>query len=319
MKRRPPKPPKGPQKRRAAAESPSAPRSANPDGERLQKALANAGLGSRREIEGWIREGRVEVDGRSAELGQRITPEAVVMVDGKRVAKRRLENDARYVIIYNKPEGEIVSRDDPERRRTVFHKLPRLESGRWISIGRLDVNSGGLLLFTTDGELANRMMHPRHQIEREYAVRVLGKVTEEMLEQLVKGVELEDGPARCEEIVESGGEGANRWFHLVIMEGRNREVRRLWEAVGVKVNRLKRVRFGPIILDSRVKSGQWRDLDPDERTALLETAGLESDKTWGSISADQAKKRGRGSSPPAAPRSPSPWRERPSRKGKPRR
>jgi 23S rRNA pseudouridine2605 synthase len=319
MKRHPPKSAQRPKKLRASAESSADRPAGNPDGERLQKVLANAGLGSRREIEAWISEGRIEVDGRTAELGQRITPEAVVIVDGKRVAKRRLENDQRYVIVYNKPEGEIVSRDDPEGRKTVFHRLPRLERGRWISIGRLDVNSAGLLLLTTDGELANRMMHPSHQIEREYAVRVLGQVTDEMLQQLVSGVELEDGPARCEEIVDSGGEGANRWFHLVIMEGRNREVRRLWDAVGVKVSRLKRVRFGPIILDSAVKSGQWRDLMPEERKALLKTAGLEEDKRWGSVSADQARKRGRSTASPPAPGSHNPWRERSTGKGKGRR
>lgn len=316
MKRHPPKSPTRRNKRRANADTATDLPPGNPAGERLQKVLANAGLGSRREIEGWIREGRVEVDGHAAELGQRVTPDAVVKVDGKRVAKHRLEHDERYVIIYNKREGEIVSRDDPGGRKTVFQHLPRLERGRWIAIGRLDVNSAGLLLFTTDGELANRMMHPSHQIEREYAVRVLGRVTEEMLQQLVNGVELEDGPARCEEVVDSGGDGANRWFHLVIMEGRNREVRRLWEAVGAKVSRLKRVRFGPIILDSRVKAGQWRDLDPEERTALLRTAELNEDKTWRSVSADQARKRGRGASSPSAHRSHNPWRERSSVKGR---
>ena len=254
-----------------------------PTGERLQKVLANAGLGSRREIEEWIRAGRVQVDGRTAQLGDRVGSDARITVDGRRVGHRRLQADERHVIMYNKPEGEIVSRDDPEGRPTVFGRLPRLRSGRWIAVGRLDVNSAGLLLFTTDGELANRLMHPSQQIEREYAVRVLGEVTDEMLERLVQGVELEDGPARCEEIVFSGGEGVNHWFHLVIMEGRNREVRRLWEAVGARVNRLKRVRFGPVILDSSVKAGQWRELKPDERAALLEITGLPDDRPWGSL------------------------------------
>ncbi len=270
-------------------------------GERLQKVLANAGLGSRREIEDWIRAGRVQVDGRLAQLGERVTSEAQITVDGRKVGQRRLQAVERYVIMYNKPEGEIVTRDDPEGRPTVFQRLPRLRSGRWIAVGRLDVNSAGLLLFTTDGELANRLMHPSQVIEREYAARVLGEVTDEMLERLVKGVELEDGPARCEDISYAGGEGVNRWFHLVIMEGRNREVRRLWEAVGAKVNRLKRVRFGPIILDSSVKAGQWRELKPEERKALLETAGLADERPWGSL----ATVRGSGTKkPPAKPRSP---------------
>jgi 23S rRNA pseudouridine2605 synthase len=252
-------------------------------GERLQKVLANAGLGSRREIEEWIRAGRVRVDGRVAQLGERVGTDARIDVDGRRVGERRLRGRQRYAILYNKPEGEIVSRADPAGRPSVFERLPRLPVGRWIAVGRLDVNSAGLLIFTNDGELANRLMHPRQQIEREYAVRVLGEVTDEMLERLVNGVELDDGPARCEEIVRSGGEGVNRWFHLVIMEGRNREVRRLWEAVGARVNRLKRVRFGPVILDSRVKAGQWRELTDAERQALLEVAGLKNDRPWGAL------------------------------------
>lgn len=246
----------------------------HPAGERLQKVLAGAGLGSRRQIEQWIRDGRVEVNGRPAELGQRVGAADRVRVDGRPVGAARLQPVARRTILYNKPEGEVVTRYDPEGRRTAFRRLPRLQRGRWISVGRLDINSAGLLLFTTDGELANRLMHPRHAIEREYAVRVLGEVGAGSLEQLVNGVELDDGPARFEEIVESGGEGSNRWYHVVIMEGRYREVRRLWEAVGVTVSRLKRVRYGPIILDSSVRAGQWRDLSSDEHAALLETAGL---------------------------------------------
>jgi 23S rRNA pseudouridine2605 synthase len=278
----------------------------HPQGERLQKVLANAGLGSRREIEQWIRDGRVTVDGRLAELGQRVTSTAAITVDGRPVGARRLAAAGRSVIIYNKPEGEIVSRTDPEGRDTVFKRLPKPPAGRWIAVGRLDINSAGLLLFTNDGELANRLMHPRQQIEREYAVRVLGEVTDDMLQTLVNGVELEDGPARCEEIVRSGGEGVNRWFHLVIMEGRNREVRRLWDAVGVTVNRLKRVRFGPIILDSRVKSGQWRELSDEERVALLAMTGLRNDRPWLPV---QPVGKGRG-------RKPGPWGAR-GRAGRP--
>jgi len=247
-------------------------------GERLQKVLANAGMGSRREIEGWITAGKVEVNGAPAQLGQRVLPTDTIKVDGRKVSVRRLEPPEREVLVYNKPEGELVTRNDPEGRRTVFEHLPKLSHGRWIPVGRLDINSSGLLLLTTDGELANQLMHPSQQVEREYAVRVMGEITEEQLEQLVNGVELEDGPARFEEIVESGGEGINRWFHVVIMEGRQREVRRMWEAVGAKVNRLKRVRYGSVILDSSLKVGRWRYLVDAEIDELLIALGLKRDK-----------------------------------------
>ena len=251
--------------------------------ERLQKLLANAGFGSRRQLEGLIAEGRVKVNGKVAKLGDRATAEDRIEINGRPVGNRRLGGTQRYVIIYNKPEGELVTRKDPQGRKTVFERLPRLPTGRWIAVGRLDINSAGLLLLTNDGELANRLMHPRAAIEREYAVRVKGEVTDQMVRQLVTGIELEDGPARFEDVVQSGGEGSNQWFHLVIMEGRKREVRRLWEAVGVTVSRLKRVRYGPIILDSRVKAGQWRELDKDEKAALLQVAGLRDRRPWGSL------------------------------------
>ena len=244
-------------------------------GERLQKKLAASGLGSRREIERWITQGRLKINGRIAKLGDRVTEEDTVSLDGKALSSKRLGEVQRRIIIYNKPEGELVTRSDPEGRRTVFNNLPKLAKGRWIAIGRLDINSAGLMIFTTDGELANRLMHPAQQIEREYAVRVMGEINNEMLEKLVHGVELEDGFARFEDIVESGGEGINRWFHVVIMEGRKREVRRLWEAVGAKVNRLKRVRFGNVILDSKVKAGQWRELDHQETQQLLALVGMQ--------------------------------------------
>jgi 23S rRNA pseudouridine2605 synthase len=245
-------------------------------GERIQKALANAGFGSRREIERRIEAGEVKVNGKTARLGDRIIPQDRVVIGGQRVGNWRLEQSAQRTIVYNKPQGELVTRSDPEGRPTAFQSLPRLQSGRWIAVGRLDINTIGLMLFTTDGELANRLMHPSQKVEREYAVRVLGDVTEEMLQQLVNGIELEDGPARFEEVVESGGEGANRWYHVVIMEGRNREVRRLWEAVGAQVSRLKRVRFGPVMLTSRLKAGKWRDLTPEELKSLMAVAGLSS-------------------------------------------
>jgi 23S rRNA pseudouridine2605 synthase len=254
------------------------PKSSPPPGERLQKVLANAGMGSRREIEGWITAGRVEVNGETAQLGQRVTPTDAIKVDGRKVSVKRLEPPAREVLVYNKPEGELVTRKDPEGRRIVFDHLPKLKHGRWIPVGRLDINSSGLLLLTTDGELANQLMHPSRQVEREYAVRVMGEVTQEQLEELVHGVELEDGPARFEEIVESGGDGINRWYHVVIMEGRQREVRRMWEAVGAKVNRLKRVRYGSVMLESALKVGRWRHLSDKEIDELLKTLGLKTEK-----------------------------------------
>jgi 23S rRNA pseudouridine2605 synthase len=252
-------------------------------GERLQKLLANAGLGSRREIEQWIRDGRVNVNGKPASLGQRAAQEDEITIDGRPVGQQRLARQERFVIVYNKPEGELVTRHDPEGRPTVFERLPKLHQGRWISVGRLDINSSGLLLFTNDGELANRLMHPKYQIDREYAVRVHGEVTDDMVKQLVTGVELEDGMARFEDVVDSGGEGINRWFHVALMEGRNREVRRMWQAVGLVVSRLKRVRYGPIILNSAVKSGQWRELEKDERKTLLAIVGLKADRPWGRL------------------------------------
>lgn len=246
-----------------------------PTAVRLQKALADAGLGSRREIEGWIRAGRVRVNGKPARLGDRIGPADHIRVDGKEVKRRPAHRTALRVIAYNKPEGELVTRHDPAGRSTVFSRLPRLKSGRWIAVGRLDINSSGLLLLTNDGELANRLMHPAKALEREYAVRILGEVSAEALRDLTHGIRLQDGPARFEDIVESGGEGANRWFHVLLHEGRNREVRRLWEAVGCRVSRLKRVRFGNVILGPRVLAGRWRDLTQDELADLLALAGME--------------------------------------------
>ncbi len=254
-----------------------------PEPQRLQKLLADAGLGSRRRIEEWIRAGRVKVNGRVARLGERATPDDRIEVDGRPVSARRLKGGERFVLLYNKPEGEVVSRADPEGRPTVFERLPKLPRGRWIAVGRLDVNSSGLLLFTNDGQLANRLMHPGRLIEREYAVRVHGEVSDEMVRRLVEGVTLDDGPARFEEVVFSGGEGTNRWFHVVLMEGRKREVRRMWAAVGAEVSRLKRVRFGPVILDSTTKAGQWRELTAEERQALLAAAGMEEDRPWGTL------------------------------------
>lgn len=256
---------------------------AEQQGERLQKLLANAGLGSRREIEQWIRDGLVQINGKTAKLGDRAVASDELRVKGRPVRQQRLTGKERYAILYNKPEGEVVTRNDPEGRRTVFDRLPAPPNGRWITVGRLDINSSGLLLLTNDGELANRLMHPKYQIDREYAVRVNGDVTADMVRQLVNGVQLEDGPARFEEVIESGGEGSNRWFHVAIMEGRKREVRRMWEVVGAVVSRLKRVRYGPVILNSAVKAGQWRELEKEERKALLASVGMTADRPWGKV------------------------------------
>jgi 23S rRNA pseudouridine2605 synthase len=246
-----------------------------PSGEKLQKVLARAGLGSRRDIEQWITDGRVKVNGAVATLGARVELRDAISVDGQLLKREDIQQTVRRVLIYNKPEGEICTRDDPEGRPTVFDRLPRPKEGRWINIGRLDINTTGLLLFTTDGELANRLMHPSFEMDREYAVRVRGEVTEEMLEQLKAGVMLEDGPAKFTDIKEApGGEGFNRWFHCVVMEGRNREVRRLWESQGVVVSRLKRVRFGPVFMTSDLPMGRWREMGQRELDILSEEVGL---------------------------------------------
>ncbi len=241
--------------------------------QRIQKLLGNAGYGSRREIEGWISEGRVKINGRLAKLGDRAGDEDELSIDGRPVSRKRIKHTEARVIIYNKPEGELVTRKDPEGRPTVFQRLPRLPTGRWIPIGRLDINSSGLLLLTTDGELANQLMHPSNQVEREYAVRVKGRVSDEDIAELVNGIQLDDGPARFEDVVDVGGEGTNHWFHVVIVEGRKREVRRMWEALGMLVSRLIRVRYGPIKLGARIKPGRWRELDKDEFKALYQILG----------------------------------------------
>ena len=235
---------------------------------KLQKALADAGFGSRRELETWIASGRVSVNDQPAHVGQRIGPHDKIRVNGKLVHLKAASRLPR-VLLYHKPEGEIVSRDDPEHRASVFEKLPRVNGGRWIAIGRLDFNSCGLLLFTTSGDLANRLMHPRYGLERDYAVRVLGELGEEAVTKLTTGIDLGDGPARFIRFAAAGGEGANRWYSVTLAEGRNREVRRMFEAVGVTVSRLMRVRYGPVHLPSNLKRGQWRELEDGEVAALL--------------------------------------------------
>lgn len=243
-------------------------------GERLQKVLAQAGLGSRRELERWITAGRVAVNGERAELGQRVEASDRVTVDGKKVNLQASPDQEHRVIVYSKPEGVICSRSDPEGRPTVFENLPKLKNQRWISVGRLDINTSGLLILTTDGDLANRLMHPSYEVDREYAVRVRGDVDEAMLQRLKDGVLLEDGMAKFTDIQAAGGDASNQWFHVVLMEGKNREVRRLWESQGVQVSRLKRVRYGCIFLPSRLKIGAWEELNNKEVNELRSLVGM---------------------------------------------
>ncbi len=242
--------------------------------EKLQKVLAGAGLGSRRQMERWIVDGRIGVNGARAKLGDRVEPGDDISVDGRKLERSRDRPTGR-VIAYNKPVGEVCSRSDPEGRRTVFESLPALTGGRWIGIGRLDIATTGLLLFTTDGELANRLMHPSMEVEREYAVRVKGQVGKDVLSRLRTGVELEDGAAKFDAIVPTGGSGANRWYNVVLREGRNREVRRLWESQGMTVSRLQRIRYGPIVLERDSKAGAVRELTVEEIEKLLKVAGLQ--------------------------------------------
>jgi len=243
--------------------------------ERIQKWLAARGLGSRREIEGWIREGRLRVNGKPAELGQRISGYERLSLDGKPLRVSPEREAPRQILMYHKPPGEICTRDDPEGRPTVFRHLPKLRQGRWVSVGRLDLNTAGLLLFTNDGALANRIMHPSAEIEREYWVRVAGDISEETLQALRNGIELEDGFARFDDIqplqaLHEDDHQYNRYFSVVLKEGRNREVRRLWEAVGCQVSRLKRIRIGNLWLPKELSAGRWRPLSVGETNALLD-------------------------------------------------
>ena len=238
--------------------------------QKLHKMLAQAGLGSRRELEEWIVAGRVSVNGKPAHIGQRIDPQDRVRVNGKQVNLKFAARTPR-VILYHKQEGEIVSRDDPQGRPSVFEKLPRIGGGRWVNVGRLDFNTEGLLIFTSNGELANRLMHPRYELEREYAVRVIGELREEQEQALLDGITLEDGEARFKTLISRGGEGTNRWYHVTLNEGRNREVRRMFEAIGVQVSRLIRVRFGPVSLPPRLKRGMSYELPEEDVRALLKT------------------------------------------------
>ncbi len=246
-------------------------------GERLQKALAQVGLGSRRTMEEWISAGRITVNGEVATLGMRVTEDDVVRADKRIVHIKISNNNLPRVLLYHKQEGEIVSRDDPEKRASVFDKLPKLRGMKWIAIGRLDFNTSGLLIFTTSGDLANRLMHPRFEVEREYAVRVQGSMTDEQMEQMVKeGITLEDGPVKFERLTDQGGEGYNHWYRLMLKEGRNRIVRRTFEALGLPISRLIRVRFGIVNLPPRLKRGTLAELGTGEISQILDWVGMES-------------------------------------------
>lgn len=245
--------------------------------EKLQKVLARAGVGSRREMEEWISGGRVTVDGKPAVLGDRVTVHQAIRVDGHPVQVASEEQHICRVLAYHKPEGEICSRTDPEGRPTVFSRLPKIKGARWIAIGRLDINTSGLLLFTTDGELANRLMHPKFEVEREYAVRVFGEINDAMIQRLRTGVELEDGKANFKKIKALPGEGINRWFHVVLTEGRNREVRRMWESQGAVVSRLIRVRYGDLLLPKHLPAGGYAEYPLEEVNYLRKLVHLNAE------------------------------------------
>ena len=251
----------------------------NQSTEKLQKILARSGHGSRREIETMIQEGRISIDGKAATLGDRIEVKSSLKIrlDGRILTIKEPETEVCRVMAYYKPEGELCTRHDPEGRPTVFARLPRLTGARWIAVGRLDVNTSGLLLFTTDGELANRLMHPSREVEREYAVRVFGEVTDAIKRQLLRGIKLEDGEAAFKTVTYKGGDGINQWFNVTLTEGRNREVRRLWEAVGVQVSRLIRVRYGDLDLPKGLPRGGWSELGLEQINYLRELVDLDKE------------------------------------------
>ena len=296
--RRPPKPP-------------AAPVAAPVDrSQKLQKVLAQAGLGSRRAMEEIIKTGKVKVNGEVATLGSRVTTEDLIQV-GRRQIKFQVTTRLPRVILYHKPEGEIVSRDDPAGRRSVFEKLPVIRSAKWLAIGRLDFNTGGLLIFTTSGELANRLMHPRFEVEREYAVRLFGALTPAQISELKKGVRLSDGDAKFDELDEQGGEGRNRWYRVILKEGRNRVVRRMFEALGIQVTRLMRVRFGIVELPPRLTRGNWVELKEADIKLLLDWVGSPAPEEEDEPG-EPASRRSSGRPSTARPTRPRPSDARPS-------
>jgi 23S rRNA pseudouridine2605 synthase len=241
--------------------------------ERLQKIMATAGLGSRRMLEAKIKDGEILINGKPASLGQTASAGDHISFDGKQWEVVDLAVTQRS-LVYNKPTGEVTTRSDPQGRPTVFDRLPKLKGARWIAVGRLDINTSGLLLMTTDGELANAMMHPSNQVDREYACRIFGDIDAEKLARLKKGVMLDDGMAQFSDIQAAGGEEGNRWFHVTLLEGRNREVRRLWASQDVMVSRLKRVRYGAVFLPKRLRMGDWSELSAIDHKTLREDVGL---------------------------------------------
>ncbi len=268
--------------------------------ERIQKVMASAGLGSRRAIEKRIGNGEVMVNHAQAVLGQTVSTGDTITFEDRlwRVVSKPLSHRS---LIYNKPEGELTTRSDPADRPTVFDRLPLVKNARWVAVGRLDINTTGLLLMTSDGELAHAMMHPSTKVDREYACRIRGEVSAEHLQNLREGVELEDGPARFSDIREAGGSGANRWFHVTIMEGRNREVRRLWQSQGLTVSRLKRVRYGAVFLPKRLRLGHWSEITPREHAILREDVGLPTRSNG--LSLQSVGVRGNGTTGPKVKRS----------------
>ncbi len=275
----------------------SPPRDPQDLSQKLHKVLAAAGFGSRRAMEERIREGAVTVNGRVAGIGDRVTPEDRIKV-GDKILRWPQDGKLPRVLLYHKPEGEIVSNDDPQGRPTVFAKLPPARNAKWLAIGRLDFNTSGLLIFTTSGDLANRMMHPRFEVEREYAVRVLGEMTPAIMDALRAGVQLEDGEARFERLEDEGGEGANRWYRVLLREGRNRVVRRLFESQGLTVSRLMRVRFGAVVLPPRLKRGQFIELTGEDVEQLLTWSAAPGEPATLLPSAAAEHSRPRRSSPP---------------------
>jgi len=307
---------------RRPAESKNARRNltAEDDAPKLHKVLAEAGLGSRRDMEELIIAGRVSVNGEPAHIGQRILPTDQVRINGKLI-QRKVSKRPPRVLVYHKPAGEIVSTNDPEGRPSVFDRLPTMKTGKWLAVGRLDFNTEGLLLFTTSGDLANRLMHPRYGIDREYAVRTLGELEEGMRQKLLAGVELEDGPAQFSRIADGGGEGINKWYRVTIGEGRNREVRRMFEAVGLTVSRLIRTRYGSMTLPRGLKRGRWEEMDEHAVRDLMALSGLEKPSSGGSVSKSRGGERGNGNRGPRfdglnPPSSPSQWQNVGARQGR---
>lgn len=247
-------------------------------GDRVQKVLAQLGMGSRRQIEEWIKEGKIKLNGQTAKLGDRLSATDQLVISGRSIDLSKRFNIPTRILIYYKPAGEIVTRRDPEGRPVVFTQLPKLKIGRWITVGRLDINTQGLLLVTNNGELANRLMHPAQSIEREYAVRVMGPVGDRILQCLKNGVELDDGLAKFGEITTGRGEGLNHWYNVTLSEGRNRIVRRLWESQNVMVSRLIRVRYGSIVLPRKLRARTFMELDDKEKAALMASVELQEDR-----------------------------------------